>query len=189
MKNQKTKQNIKNIALCAIMVALTTVLSLFKPIEMPLGGGVTIFAMVPVALVSCMLGLKWGFAASFVCSVIQMAISFSEVMGWGLTPASLVGCLLFDYIVAYTVLGICGIFRKKGVWGVVAGVALGVFLRFVCHLFTGALIFDIWCEWDNAWVYSFCYNGAYMLPELILTCIGTALLFKNKAIQKLVAGK
>lgn len=186
MQNQNSKQQIKEIALCAVMIALGTVLSLFKPYEPPLGGGVTILSMVPVAFLSCILGLKWGFGAAFVYSLIQLFISLGDVMSWGLTPVAVVGTLVFDYLVAYTVLGICGIFRKKGIFGIVAGVALGTFMRFVCHFFTGVLIFDIWCPWDNAWLYSLCYNGGYMLPEIILTCIGTALLVKTKAIQKML---
>ena len=60
MENTK-KLNIKKITLCGVMIALGTVLSFLKPYEPPLGGGVTILSMVPVAFLSCMLGLKWGF--------------------------------------------------------------------------------------------------------------------------------
>ena len=115
--------------------------------------------MVPVAFLSCILGLKWGFGAAFAYSLIQLFISLGDVMSWGLTPIAVVGTLVFDYLLAYTALGICGIFRKKGIFGIVAGVALGTFIRFVCHFFTGVLIFDIWCPWDNVWLYSLCYNG------------------------------
>ena len=185
MENQKTKQNIKKIALCGVMIALGTVLSMIK-IDAPLGGGITLLSMVPVAFLSCMLGLKWGFGASIVYATIQMFLSLGDVLSWGLTATAVVGTILFDYLVPYAILGICGVFRKKGIWGVVAGVALGTFIRFVCHFFTGVLIFDIWCSWNNVWIYSLCYNGAYMLPEIILTCVGTALLVKTKAIQKML---
>lgn len=189
MEEQKARQNqdIKNVTLCAIMLALATVLSCIK-FDMPLGGGVTLLSMVPIAFISCMLGLKWGFGASIAYSLIQLYLSFADVLSWGLTTTAVVATFTFDYIVPYAMLGICGILRKKGVLGVVAGVALGTFIRFVCHFFTGVFIFDIWCEWSNVWIYSLCYNGIYMLPEIVLTCVGTALLFKNKAIKKLVLG-
>lgn len=188
MKKKKTKLSIKNIALCGVMIALGTVLSMIKIYEPPLGGGVTLLSMVPMALLSCSLGLKWGLGASFVYGLIQMFISFGEVMGWGLTPAAVAATLLLDYVFAYFVLGFCGAFKKYGIWGVVAGVAFGTFLRFVCHFCTGVFIFDIWCDWDNVWLYSLLYNGGYMLPEIIITCVGTALLCKSNAIKKMFIG-
>ena len=185
MKN--AKNTTLKICLSAIFIALGTVLSMFKLIEMPLGGGVTIMSMVPIAMMVIMLGTKWGLLATFVYSLIQLALSFVEVMGWGLTPASIIATFLIDYILAYTVLGFAGIFRRRGTFGIVLGVALAVFLRFVCHFITGGVIFDIWCEWDNAWWYSFCYNGAYMLPELVITAVLSALVFKTPQIKKYIA--
>jgi len=186
MTNQKN--NIKKIALCGVMIALGTVLSFLKPYEPPLGGGVTVLSMVPVAFLSCMLGLKWGFGAAFVYSLIQLFISMGEVMSWGLTAGAVIATFLLDYIIAYTVLGISGVFSKKGMWGIVIGVAIATFIRFLCHFATGVYIFDIWMpdDWNNVWLYSLCYNGGYMLPEIVLTCVGTALLVKTKAIQKML---
>lgn len=154
---------------------------------MPLGGGLSILSMLPIALLCCMLDIKWAFTATFVYGLIQAAISFSEVMGWGLTPTALIATYLFDYIIAYTVLGFSGVFKKRGYLGMLFGIALAIFLRFVCHFFTGALIFDIWCEWENAWLYSVCYNGAYMLPELILTVAAAAVLLKLPQIKKILS--
>ena len=137
--------------------------------------------MLPCAMVSVLLGLKWGLAASFVESVIQLAfgITMDGVLGWGLTPACLVGTILLDYIVAYTVIG------------------LAVFLRFVSHLVSGAIIFANFEEFvafgaswvGHPWLYSLCYNGAYMLPELIFTVVAAVILFKLPQIKKLMAGE
>ena len=190
MENKKTasKQSIKKIALCGVMIALGTVLSMFKVYEPPLGGGVTVMSMVPVAFISCVLGLKWGFGAAFAYSLSQLMLSFGEVMSWGLSAGAVVATLILDYILAYTVLFVCGAFRKKGAIGIVAGVALGTFLRFVCHFLTGVYIFDIWLpeEWDNVWIYSLCYNGGYMLPELVVTEIVLAALIATKAYKKII---
>ncbi|MBR5011661.1 MAG: energy-coupled thiamine transporter ThiT, partial [Clostridia bacterium] len=56
----------------------------------------------------------------------------------------------------------------------------------ICHFITGVFIFDIWCEWDNVWLYSLLYNGGYMLPELVLTTLGAAALFKLPQIKKIM---
>ena len=91
MKN--AKNTTLKICLSAIFIALGTVLSMFKPIEMPLGGGVTIMSMVPIAMMVIMLGTKWGFLATFVYSLIQLALSFVEVMGCSSETKS--KCLVF----------------------------------------------------------------------------------------------
>lgn len=155
--------------------------------------------MLPCAMVSVMLGLKWGLAASFVESVIQLAfgITMDGVLGWGLTPACLVGTILLDYIVAYTVIGLAGAFRSKGYAGICLGTGLAVFLRFVSHLVSGAIIFANFEEFvafgaswvGHPWLYSLCYNGAYMLPELIFTVVAAVILFKLPQIKKLMAGE
>ena len=68
-----------------------------------------------------------------------------------------------------------GIFGKSR--GAVAiGIAFTFTLRFLCHLVTGAWIWGVWMPeqfmglpMTNPWIYSFLYNGWYMVAELILT--------------------
>lgn len=187
MNVNSQKKSIYKITVCAVMIALGTVLSLVKVWEMPLGGSITLLSMLPGVLISVMYGISWGVVSAFISSAIQLFISLGEVLSWGLTPASLVGTLLLDYIVAFTVIGLAGIWRNKGYTGVCIGTAFAVILRFICHYISGVIIFDIWCPWANVWVYSLCYNGAYMLPELVLTVIGTVLLFRSKQIKRFVA--
>ena len=128
MKNNNTKK----LAACAVMVALGAVLSLIKVLQMPFGGSITLLSMLPCAMISIMYGLKWGFAASFVESVVQLAfgITMDGILGWGMTPSALIGSILLDYIVAYTVIGIAGIFRKKGYVGICCGTALAIASNF-----------------------------------------------------------
>lgn len=195
----KKNSNTYKLTVCAIMVALGAVLSLIKVLKMPFGGSVTLLSMLPCAMVSVMLGLKWGLAASFVESVIQLAfgITMDGVLGWGLTPECLIGTILLDYIVAYTVIGLAGAFRSKGYAGICLGTGLAVFLRFVSHLVSGAIIFANFEEFvafgaswvGHPWLYSLCYNGAYMLPELIFTVVAALILFKLPQIKKLMAGE
>ena len=193
MKKQGT---IYNITLSAVMVALGTALSFVKVWEMPLGGSVTLLSMLPIVMVSCMLGVKWGLASAFVYAAIQLFVDLGKVLSWGLTPAMLIGTLLFDYIIAFTVLGLAGLFVKKGYGGVLGGTALAVALRFVSHFISGYVIFRNLEQFsifgniftNKPFLYSVAYNGFYMLPELILTLIGTAILFKNKKIRSIAFG-
>ena len=108
------KEKIRKLTVSAMLIALSTVLSLIKPIDLPLGGSVTPFAMLPVMLIPIMYGVRFGFFACFVNSVVQMLLSIAEVVSWGMTPLVLVSCILLDYILAYTVLGFTGFAKNKG---------------------------------------------------------------------------
>lgn len=177
---------IKRLCVSAIMIALATVLSLIKIYQLPLGGSITLLSMVPIVYLSVSYGLGWGFFSAFIYSLIQLLLDIAAVSSWGLTPAIFAGCIMFDYILAYTALGISGVFRKKGAWGVFFGVCIALALRFVSHFLSGVILFRSYDVFNSPEVYSLVYNGSYMLPEMIFTAIGTALLFKNKNIKKLL---
>ena len=86
---------------------------------------------------------------------------------------------------------------RKQLWlgGFCCGTALAVALRFVCHFISGAIIFANFDEFvafgaswvGHPWLYSFCYNGTYMLPELIFTVIAAVILFRLPQMKKLIA--
>jgi thiamine transporter len=181
-------ENTKRLVTTAMLIALAAVLSLIKIWQMPLGGSVTLLSMLPVCLISIKYGVRWGVFSAFVYSLVQIALDFGSLMSWGMTAKIWVGCLLFDYIFAYTALGFAGIFKNKGTPGIIAGVSLALVLRFISHFISGTIFFDIWVPegWDTA-IYSIAYNGAYMLPELIFTVIGAAALFSVPVTKKLVA--
>ena len=104
--------NIKRLCVSAIMIALATVFSLIKVYTLPLGGSITLLSMLPIVFLSVSYGIGWGFFSAFVYTLIQMFLDLAAVASWGLTPAIFIGCIAFDYILAYTALGIAGIFRK-----------------------------------------------------------------------------
>ena len=179
--------NIKRLCVSAIMIALATVLSLIKVYTLPLGGSITLLSMLPIVFLSVSYGMGWGFFSAFVYSLIQMFLDLAAVASWGLTPAIFVGCIAFDYILAYTALGIAGIFRKKGVWGAALGTGLALFLRFFSHFLSGVILFRSYEMFNSPFLWSLAYNGSYMLPEMIFTAVGVFFLFKNKSIQRLLA--
>ncbi len=187
MQHRKTTA----LAECAVMVAAATVLSLVKIWNMPLGGSVTLLSMLPICLFAIKHGNSWGLAASFVYSVIQLifGITMDGLLGWGLTPVSLIACIFVDYIFAFSVLGLAGAFRKYGRVGMCAGIAMAIVLRFVFHLISGTLIFASWTPesfGDSYLLYSVCYNGAYMLPETVFTMAATLVISKIPVVQRLV---
>lgn len=174
----KSHTKTTRLVTAAIMLALATVLSMVKVIQMPLGGSITLLSMLPICIISIKYGVKFGLATSFAYSLIQLALDFSSALSWGLSKQALITCILVDYILAFSALGLAGAFRKKRYMGICLGIAMAITLRFLCHVVSGGVVFDIWCEWDNAWVYSVAYNGAFMLPEMIITMVAACAMMK-----------
>ena len=191
-RNKKTRVLVEG----AVMVALAFVLSYVRIFRFPWGGSVTLFSMIPIVFFSLRRGIKAGFSVAFVYSLFQFLQAVIDgLFGWGLTPGMLIACIFLDYIGAFTVLGIAGIFKNDDLSGEISGSVLAVFLRFVFHFLSGVVIWHsagkLWegFETENSWLYSFLYNGAYMLPELILTTVGSVLLLRVPAIRKLIGGR
>lgn len=204
-----TRQNIRRLTESAVLIAVATILSVIKPIEVPFGGGITICAMAPMILLAYRWGTKWGLFASFVFGVLQLFIGIAT-NSFGLNFWALMGCLLLDYIVAYTVLGLGGIFRnriKNPVGALLAGGTVAVVARYLSHFVSGVLFFgsyaDTWFfieggpgESIGGWVlenfsgwglwalYSGIYNGALMIGELILTLIALAVIGAIPALNR-----
>ena len=177
----------------AIMVALATVLSFIRIIKLPWGGSITLLSMLPITIFSIKNGVKNGLIVSFVFSLIQFAQGVMDgLFGWGLTPVSLVACIVIDYLLAFTVLGLAGLYRKNGLSGWILGTVLAIALRLVMHFLSGVLI---WHSFGELWggfstestvLYSLLYNGAYMVPEIIFTTIGAVILLKAPQTKKII---
>lgn len=176
----------------ALVIALGTVLSLVTVFKLPWGGSVTLLSMLPVALYSIKYGVLSGIKVSFVFALIQFLLVAGEVFAWGLSKTMLIGCIMLDYILAFTVVGLAGFLRKKGSTGWIIGTVSVLLLRFLCHFSSGVVIFEsagkLWDGFstDNTYLYSLIYNGSYMLPEIIFTCSGAFAFFRIPATKRII---
>ena len=201
---KENKKRTEALTLSAVMIAfaisISAICSAVPFLNLPFGGGFTIASMLPIIVVAYMYGTKWGLLTAFVYSFMQMLLGFNTVSSFFLPGDSqmifhraIIVCLI-DYVVAYTVLGLGGVFRKK--FGARKALCLGsifaIALRYLAHIVSGAIFFGTWAEWFftqegfPAWgqsilnslsgdtlslVYSIIYNGTYMIPEIIITAV------------------
>lgn len=188
MQSKKTRILVEG----AVMLALATALSFIQIYKLPWGGSITLLSMLPIVLYSIRRGLKAGLAISFLFSLIQLYQGIMDgLFGWGLTPGMLIACIFIDYIFAFTVLGLGGLFRKKGTAGWIGGIVLAIALRFVMHFLSGVVIWKSFGElWEgfsteSSVLYSILYNGSYMLPELIITVVAAVVLLNVPQVRSL----
>ena len=174
----KSKSHLKLRALTegAVMVALAQILGYIKLFSLPNGGSITL-NMLPIFIFCARWGFGAGMLASFSLSLLQLLLDGAYAWGW----QSIIG----DYIVAYSVLGLAGLFhgRKNGFF---TGIAVGGLARFLVAWFVGAVV---WGEYMpdsffgmtmvSPWVYSALYNGSYLLINICL-CLLLGLLLCQK---------
>ena len=187
----------------AVLIAATVILSFIKIYEAPLGGSVTLFSMVPLMIISMRHGLVWGLGSGFVYSMIKLLLGASN---FAYVP-TLVGILMtvvFDYIIAYSAIGIAGAFRKcsftkkentnKTITAFL-GVLLACIVRFASHFLCGAVVwYEITKrgEWNDyvqtvgSFVYSFVYNITYLGPEIVMTLVAVPVIVTLLNVMKKV---
>lgn len=194
----QTTNKLKVLVECAIMVALATVLSFIKIYEAPLGGTVTLLSMLPIIVISFRRGVKAGLATAFIYSIIQIIFS-DGVIAYVPSTLGIIGTVIFDYLLPFTVLGLAGVFYRDDQQGnqallsILAGTFMVVALRYASHVVSGSIIwYEITKEgqWNDyvatvgPWTYSLVYNITYMGPEAAITLAASPIIVKLKDIMK-----
>ncbi|MBO6214127.1 MAG: energy-coupled thiamine transporter ThiT, partial [Lachnospiraceae bacterium] len=169
MSNQVNNvSRAKMIVESAIMIAIASVLSMFKLIDLPYGGSVTIACMLPVIIISYRYGIKWGMLTGLVFSIIQQLLGLNT-LSYVTTWQSVLAVVLLDYIIAFMATGLGGAFREKipsQPKALVLGTILVCVVRYICHVISGATVWaGLSIPTNAALAYSFGYNATYMLPE------------------------
>ncbi len=212
-REETIKRLVVSAVMLGVATTLELVSSFF-PLELPFGGRITIMSMLPVVLVGYMYGISQGLFTAFCFSVIQILLGMKTVSAFFIPGdeqmilwKALLVCFL-DYILAYTVLGFSGLFKdkfKNQALGLSVSSFFALSLRYVIHIISGAVFFGAWAEWffsqegfysigekilaifngaSLSVIYSSFYNGLYMIPEIIITSVGAALIgaaiFRNK---------
>ena len=68
------------------------------------------------------------------------------------------------------------------------GMGVVVFARFLCHFVTGVAIWGQWApEGMGKFLYSFLYNGGFLLPDLLICIVAAVLMFRKSEIRKLAS--
>ncbi|MEA1975318.1 MAG: energy-coupled thiamine transporter ThiT [Bacillota bacterium] len=171
-------ENVKMIVEAGVMIALAYVLSLVKIWQAPMGGSVTAGSMIPIVLFA----LRWGYKKGVLIGVIYGIIQFMLGPKWSYHPVS----ILFDYLIAFGVLGFAGIFNGE-IKKTVFGVFVAIFLRYICHVISGVVVFASYApETMSPLVYSLIYNSQYLIPEFIITGLILSVLYKPLKSNKLL---
>ncbi len=166
----KNKLSLRTRALveAAVMIALATVLGYVRLYRFPAGGSVD-FAMVPILLYCLRWGPKWSLGCCFVNGVLQFFLGGGVAISWQ--------SMLLDYVVAYTLVFLCGFAAGKKL-GWLWGTILGGFGRWVSLTLSGGLLWYMYMPEEflgipmvNPWVYSILLNGLLIVVVTVVNLI------------------
>lgn len=162
---RKMHKSIRALTEGAILMAVAEILSFLPLYKLPWGGSID-FAMLPIVLFCVRWGFGPGMLVAFAHGCLQMLFEGGIAIGWQ--------SILGDYLIAYAVLGVAGLFKGRFCLATVVSCTA----RFFVHYLVGA---TVWAEYmpetffgmtmTTPWFYSALYNGAYMLPDMVLLLV------------------
>lgn len=158
----------------ALLLAVGAALSLIKLVELPYGGSITACSALPILLIAYRHGTVWGLFSGFAYALLQLLLGLNT-LSYCSTALSAAMVILLDYLLAFTVLGLGGIFRRGRSQGgaLVLGAVFTGGARYVFHVIAGCTVWaGLSIPTEAALVYSLAYNATYMLPETLVTVLG-----------------
>ncbi len=174
--------NAKMLSMGALSIALSFVLSCIRLFRMPTHGSVTPGSMLPLMLFSACYGIGPGLLAGLAYGVLQYFQDPQFLNVWQ---------FIFDYLLAFSALGLAGIAWKKSDKTLYAAIPAAVLGRAVCAILAGVM----WAyeyldyglkigsmEFSSPILYSVVYNGVYLIPETLI-CLLLALLIAKPVMR------
>lgn len=160
---KKPHFSTRQLVFSAMAIALGTVTSFIKLLDLPMGGSITLLSMLFICLTGYWYGLGAGLMTAIAYGFLQLIIdpyilSFPQMM--------------VDYIFAFGALGLSGLFSKAKN-GLIKGYIAGVLGRYFFAFLSGMIFFGVYAAdyGMSAPVYSLLYNGIYLITEAVITIV------------------
>lgn len=172
----KGKLTAKQLAFCAMSIALGTVLSNIKVFRFPTGGSITLLSMLVISLPGFFFGVVPGILTGVAYGVLQMLVD-----PYILFPSQ----MIVDYILAFGALGLSGLFVNSK-HALIKGYIAAIIGRYIFAVISGWIFFGsyAWEGW-SALPYSLVYNAIYIFAEAAITVAVLAIPPVSKALGRI----
>ena len=116
--------------------------------------------MLPIVIAAYRHGFLWGLGTALTNSVIQLLLGINNLSYFS-TWQSILAIILLDYVVAFGVFAISGLFRrieKRQNLAFLYGILASSVLRYICHVISGATVWaGLSIPTNAALIYSLSY--------------------------------
>lgn len=164
---KRVKWNAAMIAKAALCVALAYILNMITLYRMPMGGSITLVAMLPLVLFAAAFGPLEGLLAGCVFGLLDLLIN-----PYVIHPIQ----MLVDYPMAYGAVALAFVGWKLPVnerLKLPAAVIFGYFGRYMMAVLSGVVFFAEYAGEQGALAYSLVYNISYLGLEALVCCVVT----------------
>lgn len=160
ISGRNQKPDTKAMVTSAILVALAIALNQITLFQMPQGGSVTAFSMLPIVICAYLYGIRRGMMAG-------MCVGFLNLI---FNPFVIHPLQMFlDYPLAFGALALAGLTRNQK-YGLFTGYIIGVLGRYFCSVLSGCIFFGQYAEKGfNSLTWSLFYNITYLGVEAVMT--------------------
>lgn len=160
---RKTKFDTRTIVTIGLCSGVSVLLSTIKFMELPQGGGISLFPFLFIMVLSFIYGKAAGMTGGLVYSLVKLVIWSPFIV----SPSQ----FLLEYIVCNMAIGCASMFGSDKRYKILFGSLAVVAIDFLIHFWAGAIFFGEYAGEMNKWLYSFIYNGSTSGVEGILTCV------------------
>ncbi len=155
------KTTTKSLVTSALLVALSIVLNQITFFQMPQGGSVSPFSMLPIVLCAYFFGTRRGVMCGMCVGMIDLIFK-----PYVIHPMQ----LLLDYPLAFGAIGFAGLIFKLKKDGLIPAYLFGVLGRYICAVLSGVIFFGAYApENFNPLTWSLWYNLTYLGIEAVIT--------------------
>ena len=182
---KKKRSTLRIMVEGGVCIALAIALSYLKiPIGLEFGGfgGSIDLVMIPLIVFAMRSNAGWGIGAGLIFGLLKFFFAGGSAINWQ--------SMLLDYVVAYGMVGLAGLFHRHFKLMPLAAF-VGCLGRFAIHYLSGITIYKITglekilnVETASPSLYSVLYNGSYMLPNTIIAVVVCCLLLAMPQILK-----
>ena len=183
-KNERVRIIVEVAIMTAIAFALDFLQGGLTRGLFPNGGSIGL-AMVPILVLAYRRGFVPALISGLILAFIQMAGGVYAIASeW----YSVVLQILLDYVLAYPLVAFAGLFynkfhneenKKARTKWVIIGCVLGGLLKYSSHVLAGILFWKNFDFSGGPTLYSFLYNGTYMIPNIVISTLLVVLVAYN----------
>lgn len=170
----QTREIAEIIVFAALSCGLYVVTVPF--LTLPYGGSITAGSMVPILWLSLRRGLRAGIFGGIIFGLVALPIDVIRLPYSPIAPNPV--SILFDYPIAFGLIGLAGLFKTRPLIGVtVASVA-----KFLAHFASGIVFWSMFAPVHPV-IWSVIYNGSFMTGEFIISIIVMYILAKKRILE------